>query len=214
MWHRYRGEIGHALGAYEEARAILESDGEPGDLASVLHNQASLAHLSGDLLTAQTLINQAIALRDDPNDTIDDLGVLAVVLADEDRFDDAQAVYDRARSLIIDQRGSDNPELVFLAANEAVLSHRRGYTDEAELRYREALGASERILGIDHPHTGEVLANLAAFHEAADNQDEAHRLATRAISILTACVDVTHPSLQLARAVHEASRASTALSAE
>jgi tetratricopeptide (TPR) repeat protein len=214
MWHRYRGEMREAATAYERAGQILESSGATSDLAAVLHNRASLAHLSGDLTTAEALINQAIALRSDVSDAVDDLGVLAVILADEDRFDAAQDAYDRARSMIIEQRGPDDPELVYLAANEAVLFHRRGPFDEAEGRYRAAIAASERQLGTDHPHTGEVLANLAALYESSGNASSAHRTAARAIAILSVCVDPSHPSLRLAHEVHDANRPTTVGTAE
>jgi tetratricopeptide (TPR) repeat protein len=214
MWHRYRGAVSDAAQAYEEAGRILESNGSNADLAAVLHNRASLAHLTGDLSTAETLINDAISLRSDVDETIDDLGVLAVVLADQDHFDAAQGVYDRARSLINDRRGPDDPELVYLAANEAVLSYRRGRPNEAERRYRQAIAESDRLLGPDHPHTGEVLANVAALYESLNDQDEAHRTAARAISILAPCVDPSHPSLRLAQEVLEATRPSTVATAE
>jgi tetratricopeptide (TPR) repeat protein len=204
MWHRYRGEIETAADAYARARQILEDGGPNEDLASVLHNEASLAHLRGDLAEAEVLIRKAMSLRADAFGNAEDLGVLAVIAADGDRFEEAQAAYDQARQTLLHSYGPSCVELVFLSGNEAVLSYRCGRLDEAEARYGQALAASESLLGPDHPYTGEVLANLGALQEATDKTRAAHVSAARAISILSAIVEESHPSLQLAREVAEA----------
>jgi tetratricopeptide (TPR) repeat protein len=208
MWHRYRGELEKAAAAYARAHQILEYRGASVELASVLHNSASLAHLAGDLATAEAMIHDAIELRGGAEGTVEDLGVLAVILADEDRFDEAQAVYDQVRTLLIEERGPGDVELIYLGANEAVLSYRRGDLDEAEHRYVAVIAASEQVLGQDHPHTGEVLANLAALRESAGDPAGAHRDAGRAVAILSPSVDESHPSLRLAEEVFEATRVS------
>jgi hypothetical protein len=95
-------------------------------------------------------------------------------------------------------------DLVFLSGNEAVLSYRRERPDEAESRFGRALTDSEALLGPDHPYTGEVLANLAALQEATDNAVAAHASAERAIAILSARVEGSHPSLRLAHDVYDA----------
>ena len=183
MWHRYRGNLAQAAAAYAQAQLILEEQGGE-DLAAVLHNRASLAHLASDLAEAEQLIEHAISVRGPGGDVAGDLGVLAAVLADQGRFEEAQRTYDRSRTAMMERHGSDSPELVFLAANEAVLSHRRQRTREAASRYQSALDQSVLVLGADHPHTGEVLANMAAFHEEIGQMDLAHDAAARAVEVL------------------------------
>jgi tetratricopeptide (TPR) repeat protein len=89
MWHRYRGDVEGAADAYARAHQILEQGDAGDDLASVLHNEASLAHLRRDLAEAEVLIQRAMSLRVDDFARAGDLGVLAAILADDDRFDEA-----------------------------------------------------------------------------------------------------------------------------
>jgi tetratricopeptide (TPR) repeat protein len=200
MWHRYHGDFRAARSAYERALAAYGCNQDAPGQAAVLHNVASLEHLEGQPLGAEATIRQAMALRQ-PGDAelAGDVGVLAAILADLDRFEEAADAYEQARAGL----GPNPPlsEVAFLEANRAVLAHQRGQHPEAEERYRAALDAAERAFGPSHAQTGVVLANLAALCQQQGSHKQAAALAARAVAVLAGTVSDQLPSLKLARAV-------------
>jgi tetratricopeptide (TPR) repeat protein len=200
LWHRYYGDLDAARDAYERALTAYEQIHNAAARAAVLHNMASLEHLEGRPQAAEATIRQAMALRQpgDPELT-GDVGVLASVLADLGRCEEAADAYDQVETAL----GAHAPvsEVAFLESNRAVLAHRRGWLREAEDRYLAALEAAERAFGPSHPQAGVVLANLAVMVAQRGDRANAAALAARAMAVLAATVSDQLPSLQLARAV-------------
>ena len=199
MCHRYQGALDDAETCYRQALRVAEQTATELDLAPIAHNLASLAHLKGDLDMAEHWIRRTLGARavDDPART-EDLAVLAAVLGDTDRHQEAADVYAQARAELEARPGGDR-DLVFLVANEAVFAQRRGDWEGAEGLYADATARAERVLGADHPQTGTVLANWAALAAGRGESDRSQRLARRAVAILSAVASDDLPSLQLAR---------------
>jgi tetratricopeptide (TPR) repeat protein len=198
MWYRYYGYLDGARAAYQNALSAYDRDG-PGR-AAVLHNLASLQQLDGHPREAEATIGRAMALRQpgDPGLT-GDVGVLAAVLADLGRYEEADEAYDQVRVRLGAAPAPE--ELAYLEANRAVLAHRHGCLAEAAARYRAALAATEQAFGPAHAQTGVVLANAAALAEDQGKLAEAAVLAARAVAVLAASVSERLPSLGLARSV-------------
>jgi tetratricopeptide (TPR) repeat protein len=202
MWLRCRGEGAAATDAYANAQSIYEKAADAAELASVLHNQASIAHLSGHLERAEELMRRALAMRAAATaDTTPDDAVLAAILTDQGRFEQAAAIYQRAKAGLARVHGNDSIELTYLMANEAVLAHRRGRLVEATLLYATALTASEAHLGPAHPQTGVVMANSATLAADLGDPQLARQHAERARAILAGTVSDELPSLKLAEQI-------------
>jgi tetratricopeptide (TPR) repeat protein len=198
MWYRYYGDLAAARAAYEKALSGCAQDGP--DRAGVLHNLASLEQLEGEPDAAETSIREAMALRQPTEPQLTgDLGVLAAVLADLGRYDEAADIYDQVWHRL--SPGSAADELAYLEANRAVLAHRCGQLDVAQGLYQSALAGAEQTFGPAHPQTGVVLANAAALAEDQGNHAAAAGLAARAVAVLAGAVGEQLPSLKLARAV-------------
>jgi tetratricopeptide (TPR) repeat protein len=200
LWHRYHGDLEAARAAYDHALAAYDQTQDASGRAAVLHNVASLEHLDGRPLEAEATIRQVMALRP-PSDAglTGDVGVLAAILADLGRFEEAEDAYELVQAALSAHHPAS--EVAFLAANRAVLAHRWGRFEEAEGRYWAAVDAAVRAFGASHPQAGVVLANFAVLREEQGNGAEAGALAARAAVVLGKTVSDQLPSLRLARAV-------------
>ena len=208
IWHRYRGDVAEAFAAYDRALTItrLTQGEQTSDVASILHNIASLHQTAGDAAAGEAPARQALAVRDaalgpDAPEVGADAGVLGVVLADLGRFDEAKECYARARRLFEAEGEAGASELAILSGNEAALEHLRGDLDGADAAYARAEVATRRALGDDHPQVAAVLVNRATL--AADRGDEAlaRQLAERCETLLRHLVASDHPHLTAARAL-------------
>jgi tetratricopeptide (TPR) repeat protein len=200
LCRRYLGDFDGAGDAYRRALGACSQGRDIKGQAAVLHNIASLEQLAGNPATALTTIGQAMAHRHtgDPDRT-GDVGVMAAVLADLGRYDDAAAAY----QLVCDSLGSKPcpAEAAHLHANRAVLAHLRGNLGEAQMRYSVAVTEAERVFGPSHFHVGAMLANAALLAADQGRADRARTTAGRAVQVLEGNVSEEFPSLQLARAV-------------
>ena len=204
MYYRYCGRFDEAERAYASSLAVW-ADAESGTLAvsqiaPVLHNLASLRHLCGDLVSAEQLIRDALSRRGAEGlGRAADLAVLAAVLCDAGRLEEASQLYEETRTVLTGQHGTDSLEMAYLDANAAVLTHRMGDLPAADAQYQSALLATERLLGTSHRQVGVILANQAQLARQRDERDRAVALATRAVGLLEADAGGCQPEMPALR---------------
>jgi hypothetical protein len=205
---RYTGQPAAADLAYARAEAACRQHGDGGtDLASILHNRASLAHLEGRLGDARALITEAMALRAaDVGARAEDQVVLAAILSAEGEFEQAEALMVDAERLLVDGSPRGEVHRVHLLADRALLAHGRGDLVDARRQYAAAREVTARVLGPRHPQVAVVLANSACC--AADLGDDraARAEAEAALELFAAHGADLLPSAALARQLLAESR--------
>jgi tetratricopeptide (TPR) repeat protein len=91
------------------------------------------------------------------------LGLLATVLSDQGKYEQAEEICRQALAVCETVPGKENPSLPTSVNDLAnVLSHWGKY-EEAEEMYRQALRLRETVQGREHPNTVGSMNNMASF---------------------------------------------------
>ena len=105
---------------------------------------------------------------DHPN-TLRSMESLAIILARQNRFGEAEplllAMLEGRRRVL----GDSHPETLSAVLNLAILFKNQGRNSEAEPLYLSVLDTQKRVLGDDHPGTIGTLYNLACFEATRGN---------------------------------------------
>jgi tetratricopeptide (TPR) repeat protein len=196
---RFAGRLDAAAEAYAEALAHHDahSPDDPAGRATILHNVAGLAHARGDVAAGEAAIRAAIALREAAGDAGPglalDLGLLAALLDEAGRTDDALAVYDRAEAAIEAAFPPDHPERAYVAHNRGDALAAADRWAEAEAAYRVALARKETVFEADHPEAALTRARLAVAVAEQGRHAEAEALAVKALAAARARLPADHP---------------------
>ncbi|MCA9468165.1 MAG: CHAT domain-containing protein, partial [Nitrospira sp.] len=94
------------------------------------------------------------------------LNNLAELYGKQEKYRDAEALYQRALRIHEAALGPMHPEVAIALNNLAVLYHTQGRYAQAEPLYHRALRITETALGADHPKLAASLNNLAVMHWA------------------------------------------------
>ena len=86
---------------------------------------------------------------------------LAVALARQSRFAEAEAEYRQLLDCSARSLGADHPNTLATMHNLANMYSGQGNYEEAEKLYRETLQIQQRVLGPDHPDTANTMTTLA-----------------------------------------------------
>lgn len=200
--HKDLGDYDAAEESYRQAAALIAPDAE--DAATLAHNLAGLAHARGRSQDGLTHARQALALRVDVHgigapEVAADRAVLAALLIDLDRLDEAEQEYRRALATYERLYGSDHYEIAVVLGGLAVIAQYRGRPAEAESKQRRSLDIKRRILGPDHHEIGTLLNNLARTLELSGRADEAQETAVQAVRILEQSLGPEHPTSRACR---------------
>ncbi|KZP10487.1 TPR-like protein [Athelia psychrophila] len=109
------------------------------------------------------------------------------------RYDEAEALYQKALAGQEEQLGSDHTSTLGTANNLAALYWLQGKYAEAEALYRRALSGQEQKLGADHPRTLNTVSNLAMLYERQGAYKEAEVLYQRALAGQQQQLGADHP---------------------
>jgi tetratricopeptide (TPR) repeat protein len=107
----------------------------------------------------------------------------AIVLAREGKPDEAVATIERALALRAKVLPPDDMELIMTTNTRANMLQAAGRNTEAVGAFERARGALERVVGTDHPLTGQVLLNESEALNGSGRFAEAGRAATRGLEI-------------------------------
>ncbi|MDP2307836.1 MAG: tetratricopeptide repeat protein [Pseudomonadota bacterium] len=196
---RFAGDYDASAEVYGRALASYTQD-TPDDLAAratVLHNLAGLAHGRGDIAGGEACIREALALRarlaDGGPGVALDLGLLATLLDQAGRTEEALATFEQAAAAIAAGFPPDHPEHGYLAHNRGDAFLGAGLLPDAEAAYRSAWALKAAALGAGHPEVALTQARLAHVLAASERHDEAVALATMARAAAREGLPAGHP---------------------
>jgi tetratricopeptide (TPR) repeat protein len=214
MVGKYAGHFAEAERAYQRALRICVNRGPAGagDMASVLHNLAGLAHARGDARSAETLARRGIAVRAalpgvDPLALAADRAALAAILIDLGRYDEARGLLSNAVG-IYRERGRPHDLAVALhnlgsaqfrqahsGPDQSGPAQSRPAVREAAGTLRQAYRLKRAVLGRRHPDLAITLHNLARCQQELGRTARARRNWRRAVRLLRGVVAPDHPTL-------------------
>ena len=204
------GMILYAKGLYSEAeplmRKALETEEKLGvtdsaDIAIRLTNLGMLLKVMGHPNDAEPLLRKAIEIffcREEWHpDKTKPLNVLALVLMEERRLEEAEVLL--LKALALDEEMGDQSSIAVDQHNLALLFSSMERTSEAESLIRYSLEISRDIYGEGHPRTARKMQILAGILRDLGRPDEAEPLARQAVQILEGTLGPDHPMTQSAR---------------
>ena len=186
LWDQRRFD--EATRLLQEALRISEVDPKstPLRIAVAHHNLANLKREQGDWAESERLHLRALAiarekLTEDPQFPIF-LKELAVLYADQKRFDDAFPLWEEALSKLT----ADPQQLL---ASEVLYERGRAFLEnenleQAEASLRQCFRIREKKRRAGHPMIGQVLAGLGTLEARQSNAKAARRDFERAVAIL------------------------------
>ncbi|MBX3155724.1 MAG: serine/threonine protein kinase [Deltaproteobacteria bacterium] len=159
-------------------------------VAGILHNQAVVAFLRAEYVTAERLYREALVLREAAYGA-DDVTVatsvegLGIALQRLGRVQEAYAAYDRALRIFERRYGAEHADFANALNDVGAFYHQTGdYVRELEVGKR-ALAIREKALGPDHPDVAQSLVNIAVASKALGAWDAVFPNYRRAIAIYT-----------------------------
>jgi tetratricopeptide (TPR) repeat protein len=202
-------ELGYAqmLSArFEEADATLSrafwAALDADDQATAARSASALTYLNSEELlrleAAQTWLRHAESHLEGANAMhtafAAEVWTHAALLAEESgRFDDAEALYERAIALHAELFGPDDVHGAAAHHNLAAVFIRRGKPDEARRLYRRAIEMREGAFGPDHPDVASSLTGLATVERSEGNLEVAADFYRRALAIREDTLGPDHP---------------------
>jgi CHAT domain-containing protein len=191
-------------GRYDEAHAAFQdsldlarsSTADPVRIGGALAGLAEARRGLGDLAAAERLHAEALELA---RSSVGErhplyaraLRNLAVVLAAEDRHDEAERLVREARAVA--EAVQDDREVASAAGVLASLRRARGDLAGAKSLAEEAVGIRRRVEGEDHPATARSLYDLGTIAQELGELGDAQPLLERAFAAMRAALSDDHP---------------------
>ncbi|HUQ05175.1 MAG TPA: serine/threonine-protein kinase [Kofleriaceae bacterium] len=160
-----RGSTYRSLGRYAEARADLEAA-----LASV------------EARTSEESFDTGLVV-----------AILANVLSDEGKMDEALALDRRVEAIYQETIGPEHPKFAQLLNNIGLRLDAAGKYDEARIEHERALALKERVMGPEHPSVAMSLNNLAVVASHRGRAAESLAYNRRALAIREKTLGPEHP---------------------
>lgn len=206
--YKYMGRFAEAGRAYRRALRIIEgaSNGLEDKraiqcaLATLYHNLGGLEHARGRFAKGEPHARRSVVLRiaalgeDDPA-VAADRAALAALLDGQGKYDEAEALYERALEVFERVYGPGHYEIAVTLNNLAAMHQARDNPAVAEQLYRRAVAIKEKLLGRRHPDVAMTVHNLAVLIAEQGRCAEAERLYQRALAIFRKSLDPGHPKL-------------------
>lgn len=126
----------------------------------------------------------------------DAMGNLGIVLRQQNKLNEAEAVY---RDELAHQGDKDTNTAARLVNGLASLEHSRGHHAEAERLYLDAIARAERTMGPSHDDTMAAKGNLAMLYVDTRRLDDAERVQREIIEQATRKLGEDHPTVLLQR---------------
>lgn len=113
---------------------------------------------------------------------------LALVLQSEDKYSEAEGVYQQAAALIGKAYGENSDRLGQVYEQLAELRKVQDDIKDAENYYLKSLAINEKVYGNDKPEMAQALDSVAEFYEEQEIFDKAEPLYRRALDISRATI--------------------------
>lgn len=189
---KYRDGISVARKALRAAETTFGSKHEA--VALSLNLLAYYYVLQGDFWKAESLVDQALAIkRDEPSILMNQ----AIVYAEEGKFQQAETAAHRAIDLSENRFGEQDGRVAESLSTLAEVYRIEGKLDSAEPIYQRALALWRRTLSEDHPNIIRTLGNLGSVYAGLGDELEAERLLKQVLSAQESTLSSDHPQLAL-----------------
>ncbi len=180
------------------ARFESELASDPLVKAQVAHTLGAVHHKLGDYKTAERLLREALALREEhlgaeTQDTVQSLSALALTVTAQGRFDEAQELSDRTIDLARRVLGPDHVDTLGAINNRAILAMDLGHWRRAESLLEEAYDSYARLEGADDNKAQQVRMNLALVHMRERRFELAEREMRDVLAVRTRVLGSDHP---------------------
>jgi Tfp pilus assembly protein PilF len=136
------------------------------------------------MLYRQVIANLERAMGPDHSDVAMALNNLAFVYQDEQRYAEAEPLFQRALAIKERVLGETHPDVATIANNLGSFYLNQGKYAEAEIFLLRSLDIREKTLGPAHPSVANALHNLAKVYFQQHRYDEAEELYSRAVAIM------------------------------
>ena len=113
------------------------------------------------------------------------LHLLATVVKNQGRSDEAKALYEEALRINVAALGDMHPDIAQTHNNLAIVFHGEGDLQTALEHFEKAAEIDSAVVGADHPRNINAYANIALTHSALGHLDEARDFLERADVIAT-----------------------------
>ncbi len=147
-------------------------------ISRTLHALGSIHWLAENVDEAGRWWREALALREaaepvEPTELATTRNALALVLIEEEQYDQAEALYEQAYDDLVKAYGRSHLRVPMVLANQAIVHARRGNWERVIELHLEALDLRREIVGDVHPHVAHSLRNLAGIHLTIDEPEAA-----------------------------------------
>jgi len=126
--------------------------------------------------------------------TVSTMRNLARLYVRQRRYDEAQALLDKALTNSRANVGEEHPQTLVILANLGVLCTKKQAYEEANTFFRQALEVQQRKLGDDHPATLRTVNDLGVLRREQGQYEEAKELLTQALEGRRAKLGPDHPA--------------------
>jgi tetratricopeptide (TPR) repeat protein len=197
--YKYWGRLDEAQELYTQARSIFSDRPEcAAAYATILYNQAGLAHMREEYVQAEPLARLALQLsRSCQPVHHPDIGIkamaLGAILAGLGNNRQAEYYYREALDIFLASFGKEHADIAVLQNNIGTLFRSEGRYLEAEAAYRDALYQRSRLLGEDHPQYAMTRCNLGVLLCETSRYAEGQQHLAYALPILVKCYGEGHP---------------------
>ncbi|KAJ9664396.1 hypothetical protein H2198_000325 [Neophaeococcomyces mojaviensis] len=176
----------------------VESEGFLRDRATATYRGAWYAWASGKYGTAEKMARASMEdrgrlLSADHVETLESMGLLALVLCDQGKYEQAEEMSRWALAGREKELGVNHPDTLTSVSNLAVVLRARGKYEQAEEMNRQALAGYEKELGVNHPNTLTSVSNLALVLKDQGKYEQAEEMSRRSLTGYEKELGVNHP---------------------
>lgn len=194
-----------ALGDYRRMAERTDGRTDGGDTvqaADVLQDLAELADLRGEVVSAQAIYREALAIRrahhgERHPDVAESLHGLGMSLRRSGDYLGAEPLVSQALILRRQLLPPGHAEIAYTLSDLAQIRNDLGEFDSAEALYREALASQEKSLGPYHPDVATSMLSLARVLKTRRDIDGARALLERSLDIRRKVYGERHPAVAL-----------------
>jgi tetratricopeptide (TPR) repeat protein len=169
------------------------------DNRDYLLSAGQMAYTMGEYQRAEEWLEHLLAIREqegkENTELASALNDLALVYADQSRYEEAEPLYRRSLEIKEKTLGKDHPSVATTLNNLAGLYRQQGRYEEAEPLYKRSLEIWEQSLGKEHPYVAAALNNLAGLYRHQGRYAEAEPLYKRSLEIRENKLGKDHPSV-------------------
>ncbi|MEM9460985.1 MAG: serine/threonine-protein kinase [Myxococcota bacterium] len=190
----------HAMQWIEHAQGLVSRLDDPKlrvefhVVAGEAHHSAGRVDLAIEHKERALELTRALYEPDDYAIAVAELGLSSIYELVE-RYDEALALGEHAKSIVVDHRGPDHPDVAQILHTVGNVQREMGKLEAARRSFERALEINESLFGPDDTRVAGSLNNLALVEQKAERNTRALALMDRAIEIRQALLGREHPAI-------------------